>query len=303
MNMDIAIPHKPGAIRTLLAALVSAFQHWRWLVLVWIASLLPALLMNRPIARLIETAIGPYPDAARIVTENDLALLIDALMTHSDAGGNPMASILPGIGFGLLLGVLLAPWISGMLIASLRERRVLGFSELWLGGWREYGRQFRLWLVALIPWALAGGIAMLASAWAGHGAEDRILESVGQQRERAAQIISVIALLLAYANIESARAAFAADANLRSAFHAWLRGLCLIWKRPFASLLIVIVTVVSGLALTVAAQTIGLHSGSNASILTFAQLTVLAVAWLRFVRITGLRDLAVPGNMNKCRFR
>ena len=52
------------------------------------------------------------------------------------------------------------------LVASLREGRALGFGELWAGGWREYGRQFRLLLVSLIPWIVVGIVAALASAWA-----------------------------------------------------------------------------------------------------------------------------------------
>lgn len=291
MNMRSDTTGNPGVFRIVLDALIGSLRHWRWILLVWIASLLPAQLVSRPITHLIDTAIGPHPDAARIVAENDLALLADALMKQLDDGGNLITGVLPGIGSALLIGALLAPWISGMLVASLRAQRTLGFAELWLGGWREYGRQFRLYWLALIPFALAAGIALLAFGWAGHDAEERLLETITQTRERIALAITAGALMLAYATLESARAALAADPAMRSVFRAWLRGLAALRQRPFSILLIVALSVIASLALAAALQITGLRWGGSGVIVALAQLTVLAMAGLRFTRLCALTAL------------
>ena len=154
--------------------------------------------MARPVYGLLNSALGHNPDAERIVGGQDIASIAESVMTLGDGGGSQgIAAIGLGLGTTLLIASLLTPWLTGMLVASLRERRALKFGELWLGGWREYGRQFRLLLVALIPWAVVGLIAVGASFWARHGNDTRILESIGEQRNTIVMWVVGIAWLLA----------------------------------------------------------------------------------------------------------
>lgn len=281
------------ALRAVLSGLTGALRHWRWLLLVWLAGLLPALIASRPVAALLDGAINHHPAAARIAAETDLAMLVDALMNQLEGDG-VLVGVASAASLAVLLTALMAPWVNGMLVASLRQGRPLGFGELWLGGWREYGRQFRLYWLALIPFALAAGIAMLAFGWAEHGAEDRILEAATQTRERIALAIAFSAAMLAYATLESARAALAADPALRSVFRAWLHGLEALRRRPFSMLLIVALSVIASLALAAALQMAGLRWGGSGMIVALAQLAVLGMAGLRFARLYALSSLLPP---------
>ena len=292
--------HDPRSNRgqALLPALAGGvrdgFRHWRLLLLAWLAGLLPAAFLGMPVSALFDRLFGHHPDAARIVSGEDLAPLTDAVSGLGDGGfAAASASIGQGLGVAMLLAGLLAPWLSGMLIASLRERRVLGFGELWSGGWREYGRQFRLLLVALIPAALFAGVAAAAFGWARYGSETRILESVAAQRMNIAMIVVAITGLIGWMGIECARAAFAADASLRSAFRAWLRGLRLMVRRPFAVLLAVILTLLLGMGLSMLLQAGALSNTTGSGlVLLLAQIAVWIVWWSRVVRLSTLAAIS-----------
>lgn len=286
---------RASAFRALLAGLVGAFRHWRLMLIAWLAGLIAATFMARPVFALFNSALGHNPDAERIVSTQDIAPLIDSVMTLGDGGAmHGMAAIGQGLMSALVIAALLTPWLTGMLVASLREGRALGFGELWLGGWREYGRQFRLLLVALIPWAAVGGIAMLVGFWARHGDDTAILESVGRQRNEIVMWVVGIASLLAWISIESARAAFAADPRLRSAFRAWLRGIKLMLRRPISVLLVVLVTVAIGGGLAMLLQQPAIRSvgTSGTMIWLLAQVAVLVIWWMRIARLSALTSIS-----------
>ena len=143
-------PARSAVLPALLAALAGALRHWRLIVLGWLAGLLPAAFAAAPIRSLANQALGRDPDAARIAAGHDLEPVIEALLSLPDGGlGAGLSRFGLHASLALLIAALLAPWLAGMLVASLREGRALGFGELWSGGWREYGRQFRLLLVAI----------------------------------------------------------------------------------------------------------------------------------------------------------
>lgn len=279
----------------LLAALTGSFRHWRIFLLAWLCGLVAASFLAWPVSGLFNRALGSNPDAERIVSSQDIAPIADAVMGLG--GGNDISGLVAigqGLALALLLAVLLTPWLTGMLVASLRRGRALGFGELWLGGWQEYGRQFRLLLVALIPLAVAGGIAFAIGAWARHGEETRILQSVGEQRMEVAKWIAVIVWLLAWSSVEAGRAAFAADPGLRSALRAWLRGLRLMLRRPLSVLLIVIATAAIGGGLALLLQQPALRSAGASGVMIWllAQLAVLAIWWARTARMTALAAIS-----------
>ena len=290
-----SITSKHNVFTALLAALAGAFRHWRLMLLAWLTGLLAATFMARPVFGLFNSALGHNPDVGRMVSSQNIAPIIDGVMTLGDGGGSHgMMEIGQGLALSLTLAAVLTPWLTGMLVASLREGRALRFGELWAGGWREYGRQFRLLLVALIPFAVTGVIAALAGVWARHGDDTRILQSVGEQRNTIVMWIVGIVWLLAWSSVESARAAFAADPGLRSAFRAWLRGLKLMLRRPLSVLLIVIATVVVGGGLTMLLQQPAMRNAAASAGLIWglAQLAVLALWWTRIARLSALTAIS-----------
>ena len=295
MNMTTNTSSHTNAFRALIANLIGGLRHWRLMLLAWLAGLIAATFMARPVFALFNHALGHSPDAARIVKTQDIAPIIDSVMTLGDGGGSHgVMAIGQGLMSALIIAALLTPWLTGMLVASLREGRALRFGELWLGGWREYGRQFRLLLVALIPWAVVGVIAVAASFWARHGDDTRILKSVSKQRGDIVMWVIGIASLLVWSSIESARAALAADPALRSAFRAWLRGLKLMLRRPLSVLLIVLVTVVIGAGLATLLQQPAMRnvSASGWMIWLLAQLAVLVIWWTRIARLSALTAIS-----------
>ncbi|RMH93575.1 hypothetical protein EBB59_04860 [Lysobacter pythonis] len=277
-----------GGFHALAGALAGGFRHWRLLLLWWLAGLLPAALAAQSLSSLMNRAFGFHPEAGRIAADTDVAALADGLMGLGDNAANAFSGVLSGTAFAFLLATLLAPWAAGMLVASLREGRALAFGELWLGGWREYGRMLRLWLVALLPSALAGMTVILAFIWAWQGEERQILEATARQRGHIALAIAAIAGLLVYANLEAGRAAFVRDPALRSAFHAWLRGLRLLCQRPFAVLLAVALTLAASLALNALPLMAAPAHASGTAMLLATQLAVLAMGWLRVARLSAL---------------
>ena len=285
-----------GVLSALGNGVIGGLRHWRLILLAWLAGLATAALAAMPVVMLFNQALGHYPDAARVVAGQDAATIIESVMTLPDGGAmRGIANIAEGMATALLLAALLIPWLTGMLVASLREGRALGFGELWAGGWREYGRQLRLLLVSLIPWIVVGIVAALASAWARQGADTRILQSVGDQRQTVMLWIVGIASLLAWISIECARAAFAADPALRSAFRAWLRGLGLMVKRPFAVVLVVLATLVVGGGLAMLMQKSAMQpSASNFTAVLLAQLGVFVLWWMRIARLSALASIS-PG--------
>lgn len=288
-------PARSAVLPALLAALAGALRHWRLIVLGWLAGLLPAAFAAAPIRSLANQALGRDPDAARIVAGHDLEPVIEALLSLPDGGlGAGLSRFGLHASLALLIAALLAPWLAGMLVASLREGRALGFGELWSGGWREYGRQFRLLLVAIIPAALVIGLAMLLAAWVRSGQDTRILEAVGAQRQRIALWAVASAAALAWLGIETGRAAFARDPGLRSAFRAWRRGLRLLFGRPFAVLLVAAVTAATGSGIAFLLQKPMLAGAATGTALLLAQLAVAVLWWSRIARLTALTSVSPP---------
>ena len=278
------------ALTTLHHAFRGAGRHWRWMLLAWLASWLPAWLAARPVRRLFDAALGRHPEAGRILSEFDVAALHDALSGAGDvATGIPAGFALAG-----LVAFLLSPWVNGMLVAALREARPLGFREAWSGGWREYGRMFRLSVLSLLPYAVAALVATGAFQWATHAGTSTLLEAELARREAWAGLAGAIAFLLAFASIEAARVAFVMDTRLHSAWRAWRRGSRHLIRRLPAWLLVVVATLAAGVLLTAALNWIGIGARHDLLVLACAQLAVLGVAWTRATRLAALVALAGP---------
>jgi hypothetical protein len=67
---------------------------------------------------------------------------------------------------GLVLALLIAPWLTGMVVASIRAGVNLRFGNLLQFGLREYGRMARMLVWAIIPVGIAFALFGVVSKWA-----------------------------------------------------------------------------------------------------------------------------------------
>lgn len=281
-----------GGFGAAFAALKSALQ-WRLLLLWILATLVPTLLVATPLWSTLQAQFGHSVDAARIAAGQDVSLLAQGIMK----AGESLGWLSPALGASTLLMLLVAPWLTGMVVASLRAGRRLGFGELVHGGIAEYWRMLRMMLWSLIPFGIAlmvGGGVMGAMR---KGAEHAVLASDAEAAARNGMIVAGIVFVLLHATVEAGRGWLGADRNLRSVVKAWWRGLKLLCRRPLATLLVYVIASLVGYGLATLFALWRVHAdgtGTGAFLLSFVlgQLVVAMIAWARIARMTGMASLA-----------
>jgi hypothetical protein len=267
--------------------------QWR-LLLLWVLILLvPVAVAALPLMQ----ALGGLLNHSTHV--HDWARQFDAIMfgdvmqalgqQHGELHGALMASA--------LLALLLLPWLNGMVVASGRAGRTLGFGGLLQGGLAEYGRMLRLLLWSLLPYAAAFQLVQ----WGLDRADDRTdiatLESQAMLAQHVVWWLAGLVVVIAQAWVESARAAFIADGGLRSAWVAMGRGLLQLLRRPFSTLSVYVLITLIGFALSLAFGLARAHTvavGTRGLFLGFllSQLVVAAMGWMRIARVFALADVA-----------
>ena len=281
-----------GGFGAALAALKSALQ-WRLLLLWILATLVPTLLVATPMWTTLQARFGHSLYASRIAAGQDMSLLMQGFAKV----GESMGWLVAGLGGSTLLMLLVAPWLTGMVIASLRAGRRLGFGELVHGGVSEYWRMFRMMLWSLIPLGIALAIGGGIMGAMGSGAGDAILAADADAAGRNGMIVAGIVFVLLHATVESGRGWLGADRNLRSVVKAWWRGVKLLVRRPLATLLVYVVASLVGYGLAVLFAWWRVHAdgtGTGAFVLSFllGQAVVAMIAWARIARVTGMASLA-----------
>jgi hypothetical protein len=281
-----------GGFGAALAALKSALQ-WRLLLLWILATLLPALLVATPLWTTLQAQFGHSVHAAQVAAGQDVSLLMQGLAKVAEH----MDWLTGALGGGTLLMLLLAPWLTGMVIASLRAGRRLGFGELVHGGLSEYWRMLRMMLWSLIPLGIALAIGGGVMGALGSRADDAILAADADAAGRNGLIVAGIVFVLLHATVEAGRGWLGADRTLRSVVKAWWRGVMLLVRRPLATLLVyVVATLVGyGLALLFAWWRVRADgTGTGAFVLSFllGQAAVAMIACARIARVTGMASLA-----------
>jgi hypothetical protein len=275
-----------------LAALTSSLQ-WRMLLLWILATLLPTLLVATPLWATLDAQFGHTPYASAIASGQDVPLLMQGLMKigqHMDWFGM-------GLGSATVLTLLLSPWLSGMVVASLRAGRRLGFGVLVHGGLSEYWRMLRMLLWSLIPLGIALAIGGGVMGAMHKSTEHAILSSEVDAAARTGLIVAAIVFVLAHATVEAGRGWLGADRGLRSVIRAWWRGCKLLLRRPLATLLVYLVASIVGYGLAVLLAWARVRvdgTGTGAFLLSFllGQAIVAALAWGRIARLNGMADLA-----------
>lgn len=270
-----------------------AALQWRLLLLWVLLLLLPVAMAALPLMQALGGLIDHSTHAYAWARQFDVMMFGDVMQAlgqqHGTLHGALMAS--------LLLALLLLPWLNGMVVASGRAGRALGFGQLLQGGLQEYGRMFRLLLWSLLPYAVAFELVQLCLDKADDRTDLATLESQAMLAQHIAWWLSGVVIVVAQAWVESARAAFIADGGLRSATLAMLRGLGQVLRRPFSTLLSYLLITLLGFAIAAAFGLARAHTlavGTHGLLLGFllSQLLVATLGWTRAARLFALAEVA-----------
>lgn len=281
-----------AGFRALLNAMAWAVQ-WRLLALWLLIMLLPATVAVMPLWRVLSGLLDHAVHAPALAAHFNAAMFSDVGFLLSDNAGWLGGAVL----LGLVLTLLLSPFLDGMIIGSGRAGRVLGFGGLLQQGIIEYGRMFRVMLWSVLPYLLVIGAGMLASHLADDHADHAVLESQADLGSNIAHWSVLVVFVLMQAIVESTRAAFIADASLRSATRALGRGVRQLIRRPLATLGFYLIVTLIGLAFAGAAGIARIHvaavgAGGFLVALFLSQLTVVLIGWMRTARLFALARVA-----------
>jgi hypothetical protein len=211
---------------------------------------------------------------------------------------------------GLLLTLLLSPFLDGMIVGSGRAGRRLGFGALLQNGLIEYGRMFRVMLWSVLLYGVFAMVFGAASHMVDKHAETAVLESQVDTYHSIAHWVLLVVFVLVQSIVESTRSAFIADTSLRSATRALGRGFRQLLKRPLRTLLFYIVVSLIGLLVASVFAVARIHVtafGAGFLIaLILSQLMVIAIGWMRTARLFALAEVArsiVPGSRPQAEYR
>ena len=290
----------------LVSTMIAAVQ-WRLLLLWLLIMLIPATVVALPLWRVLADLLDTSVHAAEWAQHFSDIMFNDLAASLSDHSAWLGATAL----LGLLLTLLLSPFLDGMIVGSGRAGRVLGFGSLLQNGFVEYGRMFRVMLWSLLPYAIVMGVAAMGSHMADKHADKAVLESQADMYASIAHWVLLIVFVIVQSIVESARAAFIADTGLRSATRALGRGIRQLFRRPLHTLLFYLIVTAIGLLLAAVFGVARIHVTAFGLFgfllaLVLSQLVVLAVGWMRTARLFALAEVArsvVPGARPQAEYR
>ena len=267
-------------------------MHWRLLLLWVLLLLLPTAVVSFPFWRALSGTIDHSVHVQAWANQFSASMFGDAMAAMKVSTWFNGVAIL-----GMLLTVLMSPFLNGMVVGSGRAGRALGFSHLLQCGIVEYGRMFRVMLWAILPYAIMGGLAGLAMHMSGDIGDKSVLQSDADRASHLALFVVVVVFVLAQVVVESSRAAFIADTGLRSATRALGRGFMQLLRRPFSSVLSFVLISMIGYALAFAIGISRIHTpalGVAGLLLAFVltQLVVLVIGWVRVARLLALAEVS-----------
>jgi hypothetical protein len=269
-----------------------AAMQWRLLLLWLLFLLLPTAVAALPLWQALAGLLDHSVKATAWAAHFDGLMFGDAMTSLGQSSAWFHGSMLLALGLALLLG----PFLTGMTVATGRAGRALGFGQLIQCGVIEYGRMFRMLLWSLLPYAVAVGVGAMLFGVAHKQGDQAVLQSAADRFGHIALWVSVVLFVLAHAIVESARAAFIADAGLRSATRALGRGFLQLVRRPLGTLLsyLVIGAIGYGIAFALGVgrvHTPAVGTGGFLLALLLAELAVLAVGWTRVARLFALAEV------------
>jgi hypothetical protein len=270
-----------------------AAMQWRLLLLWTLLLLLPTAVVSLPLWRSLSGLLDHSVQAPAWAAQFSPVMFGDTLAAlRDDTGWLSGVAIL-----GLLLTLLLTPFLNGMLVGGGRASRVLGFGHLLQCGIVEYGRMFRLMLWSVVPYAVMAALIGVALHMADGVGDKAVLQAQADRATHLALFVAGVLFVLAQAMVESGRAAFIADGNLRSATRAFGRGFMQLLRRPFSTLLSYVLISVIGYAAALALGVGRVHTpalGTTGLLLAvlLTQLLVLVLGWVRVARVFALAEVA-----------
>ena len=283
---------RSASVGVLLSSMIAAVQ-WRLLLLWLLIMLIPVAVVALPLWQVLGGMLDTSVHAAEWAQRVSATMFADVIFSLADHAEWLSATAI----MGLVLTLLLSPFLDGMIIGSGRAGRVLGFGALLQSGLLEYGRMFRLMLWSVLPYAVVIKVAAMGSHMVDNFAAKAILESRVDEASNVLHVIVLIVFVLIHSIVESARAAFIADVTLRSAMRALWRGIRQLFRRPWKTLLFYVVVTLVGLVL---ASIFGIGRirvtafGTFGFVFAFvlSQLVVLAIGWMRTARLFALAEVA-----------
>ncbi|TBR40026.1 MULTISPECIES: hypothetical protein [Dyella] len=285
-----------NARRVSMGALFGAlFQALQWrLLLLWIVlMLIPAIVVALPLMGSLNDMLSHSVHADSFAAGFDALMFGEVVRGISDSSN----AIRGAVAAGVIITLLLSPLFNGMIVGSGRAGQSLGFSTLWQSGFVEYGRMFRLMLLSLVPFAIAAFVIKTGSGFVDDKADQAVLEAQATAARHTMMWVTGLVVVLAHVIAESARAAYIADPQLRSALVALGRGFMQLLRRPLSSVFAFLLVSVIGFGIAFALGVARAHTtafGGMNLLLAFVltQLVVLAIGWTRIARLFSLAVVA-----------
>ena len=269
--------------------------RWRLLFLCALLTALPAALATLPVWQLLSGLLDHAPRAALLATGLEGSWVPDLARALSE---RPAGQAIPGgLLSALLVALLLAPALSGAMLAEAGSEHPLRFRPLLTGAGRFYGRMFRMVIVGAIPLGLAGAGATMLWKGADAAVARAVTESAASSRQRWALVAMGALVFVAHLTLDAGRARIASRPDRRGALVAWLSGTWLVLRRPVHAVAIGLAGVLAGpvLGLVVMAIRERLPAGPRWAVVSgvlLAQVAAMAVGWGRAVRLAGLTRLS-----------
>ena len=270
-------------------------SQWRLLLIWWAAHLMPAVIAGLPLMAFFERHLGHSTRASSLLPRLDGPSLLELARLLGENGSGPAIGF--GLGGGVLVLLMSAPFAAGAAIAAAQTDDALDLRRLSAAAAGLYGRMLRTLLGGLVLLAAACGIAAGAFALANHANNRLLSETTADRNWLLASIPAALAIFVAHLLVDTARAQFAADNSRRSAVLALGRAVRLFVKRP---LKIVVIGLTGGAAaLLPAALFMGLRlelKQTSAVVIGLAWLLAQAaqasIGWGRNTRLFALAELS-----------
>jgi hypothetical protein len=269
--------------------------RWRLLLLCAVFTAIPAALATFPIWRFLSALLAHAPRAALLAAGMEGSWLPDL---GRAMGEYPQGQAIPGGFLGaIVVALLLAPALTGAMLAEAGSDQPLPFRPLLTGAGRWYARMVRMAVVGAIPFGLAGVGVALVSKSTGKAVARMVTEGAAASRTRWSFLAIGVLLVLAHLTLDAGRARMAARPDRRSALVAWFSGTWLVLRRPVASLTVGLTGALVGpvLGLVVMALRERLPAGPRWAVVAgvfLAQAAAMAVGYGRAVRLAGLTRIA-----------
>jgi hypothetical protein len=296
---------RSAGLGALVSNMIAAVQ-WRLLLLWMLIMLIPATVVALPLWRMLGGLMDTSVHSAEWAQHFNDLMFTDTIMNFAD---HPQW-LSVGVLLGLLLTLLLSPFLDGMIVGSGRAGRRLGFGALLQNGLIEYGRMFRVMLWSVLLYGVFAVVFGAASHIVEKHADAAVLESQVDTYHSIAHWVLLIVFVLVQSIVESTRSAFIADTGLRSATRALGRGFRQLFKRPLRTLLFYIVVTLIGLLVTSVFAVARIHVTAFGFgflvALVLSQLIVIAIGWMRTARLFALAEVArsiVPGSRPQAEYR